>query len=84
MKQLIANTPSTGIPALRSSRALAHACATPTTDSRTLRVRGDVRPAAAGVAVSAQRIRVTAATTGMGQLGFAGYVPGSLAWSPPN
>lgn len=64
--------------------ALAFLCATPATDLRTSRVRSDVRFGIAPTAGIAQRVRVTAATTGMGHVGFAaGYVPGSRTWSPP-
>jgi hypothetical protein len=61
-------------------------CATPATDLRTSRVRGDVRVDLAwseATAIQGKRVRMTATTTGMGHVGTAGYVPGSLTWSPP-
>jgi hypothetical protein len=76
------------IAAPKSSDALALLCATPATDLRTNDVRSIVRSGSAPVAVKAaiwaNRVRVTATTTGMGHVGFgAGYVPGYLSWSPP-
>lgn len=71
-----------------SERALVLPCATRTADLRTDDVRSNVRvdvPATAAIAeIKRERIAVpTVRTTGMGHVGFAGYVPGSLAWSPP-
>jgi hypothetical protein len=68
-----------------AQRALTLACATPAADLRTLDVRIDVRRAVTATpAVQGKRIRVSAPTTGMGHVGFsAGYVPGSMTWSPP-
>jgi len=79
------------IAAPKSSDALALLCATPATDLRTTDVRSNVRSGKAPVADQdictvfwGDRVRVTATTTGMGHAGFAaGYVPGSLTWSPP-
>lgn len=69
------------------ARPLALLCAAPATDLRTSDVRSDVRfgtaQGAATQAIWAKRVRVTAPTTGMGHVGFAGVVPGSLTWSPP-
>ncbi len=80
---------STVAPAMPSTLTLL--CATPATDLRTYDVRSDVRfgtaQGAAAQAISAifwaKRVRVTAPTTGMGHVGFAGFVPGSWTWSPP-
>ena len=61
-------------------------CATPATDLRTSRVRGDVRVDLAwseATAIQGTCVRMTATTTGMGHVGTAGYVPGSPTWSPP-
>jgi hypothetical protein len=74
------------IAAPKSSDALALLCATPATDLRTNDVRSNVRSGQvpADKAIGANRVRVTATTTGMGHVGFgAGYVPGYLSWSPP-
>ena len=74
------------IAAPKSSDALALLCATPATDSRTSDVRGDVRLAAVQKdALWANRVRVTAPTTGMGHVSAfgGGTVPGSQTWSPP-
>jgi hypothetical protein len=73
------------IAAPKSSDALALLCATPATDLRTNDVRSYVRSGSAPkAAIVANRVRVTATTTGMGHVGFgAGYVPGYLSWSPP-
>lgn len=76
---------STATPATPS---LALLCATPATDLRTSRVRSDVRLGllwGQTSAIQGKRVRVTAGTTGMGHVvAFgAGYVPGSLTWSPP-
>ena len=72
--------------ACASSRALVLACAT-SADLRTNDVRTVARVAllpGAGVSIAAtMRDRATTGTTRMGHVGFAGYVPGSLAWSPP-
>lgn len=71
----------------QSVRTLALLCATPATDLRTYDVRSDVRfGTAQGAAAQAnwtKRVRTSAPTTGMGHVGFAGVVPGSLTWSPP-
>jgi len=68
--------------------ALTLLCASPATDLRTSRVRGDVRVDLAwgeATAIQGKRVRVTAPTAGMGHVvAFgAGYVPGSWTWSPP-
>jgi len=70
-----------------TSRALTLACATSATDART----ADVRLVARALVVQGSSVSIPAtkrdrATTGtplMGHVGFAGYVPGSIAWSPP-
>ena len=86
---------SKAAPAMPS--ALTPLCASPATDLRTSRVRGDVRVDLAwreATAIQGKRVRVTAPTTGMGHVGTvhilfghtlfgAGYVPGSWTWSPP-
>ncbi|KAA1426931.1 hypothetical protein [Nocardioides antri] len=79
--------------AVQPKSVLTLLCATPATDLRTLDVRSDVRfgtaQGAAAQAIGAKRVRMTATTTGMGHVGTehivfaAGYVPGSLTWSPP-
>jgi hypothetical protein len=48
-------------------------CATPATDLAW----------SEATAIQGKRVRMTATTTGMGHVGTAGYVPGSLTWSPP-
>lgn len=73
--------------AFASSRALVPACAT-SADHRTADVRMLARAASlqgTGVSIAATvRDRATTGTTRKGQTGLvAGYVPGSLAWSPP-